>query len=137
MALGGYPGHGTTQYTSVHHHSISHNDGDDDGYVSAAPIAGGYLPAAVPATRYAGFGGPAAGYVGGPAAGYVGGPAAGYVGGRYGAAPFVGGRVYHPRHVHVGVGTPGVKVEVETAKSTIHPKPAMHVTAQVSLFMQF
>lgn len=138
MAVGGFPGHGTTQYTSVHHHSISHNDGDvDDGYVDGG-LAGGYAA-----------GGPAAGgYLGGTgsvAGGYAGGAVVAapaniapvatsrYTGGVYGNRGGLGynGRAYHPRHVHVGVGTPGVKVEVETAKSTISNPKAVHVTAQV------
>ena len=98
MALAGFPGRGTTQYTSVHHHQISHNDGDedDDGYGAA-----GYAP------------GYAQGYAPNPVA-FA--PRMGAFGGLRGG-PFMGARsMYHPRHVHVGVGTPGVKVEVETAK---------------------
>lgn len=40
---------------------------------------------------------------------------------------------YQPRHVHVGVGTPNVKVEVETSKSQIARSPAVHVSAQVRI----
>ena len=40
---------------------------------------------------------------------------------------------YKPHHVHVGVGTPNVKVEVETSKSDITRNPAVHVSAQVSV----
>lgn len=94
MALNGFPGHGTTQYTTVHHHRISHNDGDEDIVDEPASFGGatGYAPGPVPfVPRYGSFGG--------------------YRGGILGART-----AYHPRHVHVGVGTPGVKVEVETAK---------------------
>ena len=157
MALGGFPGHGTTQYTSVHHHSISHNDGDDDAY-NGDVVAPGYVNGGVAAGPGYVNGGLAGGYNGVGVAGVagtgvVGGAAGingavvgnGYLGGlggpvnRYGVVggPAIlgngvafGNRVYRPRHVHVGVGTPGVKVEVETAKSVISSKP-MHVNAQV------
>ena len=149
MALGGFPGHGTTQYTSVHHHTISHNDGDDDGY-NGDVVAPGYVnggvaagPGFVNGGGLGGYNGVGAGVAGAGIAGGVAGiPGAvvgnGYYGGRYGVVggPAIvgngvfGNRVYRPRHVHVGVGTPGVKVEVETAKSIISSKP-MHVTAQV------
>lgn len=143
MALNGFPGHGTTQYTSVHHHRISHNDGDED--LADEPAAGGYGAG----NLNAGYGN--VGYGAGPA-GYAPGmflhfyklklglncyvwyfftelshslidsigpvpfvPRFGSFGGYHGG--IIGGHnAYHPRHVHVGVGTPGVKVEVETAK---------------------
>lgn len=165
MALGGFPGHGTTQYTSVHHHSISHNDGDgDDGY-NGDVVAPGYVNGGVAAGPGFVNGGGLGGYngvgvAGVAGAGVVGGVAGingavvgnGYLGGlggpvnRYGVGSGVvggpaivgngvfGNRVYRPRHVHVGVGTPGVKVEVETAKSVISSKP-MHVAAQVIKIM--
>uniref|UniRef100_A0A7M5WLS9 Uncharacterized protein n=1 Tax=Clytia hemisphaerica TaxID=252671 RepID=A0A7M5WLS9_9CNID len=120
-ANGGFPGRATTQYTSVHHQSISHDDGDADGYVDGGAGYVGGAAAAVPAVS--------AGYVTGgavPAAGYLGG--ASVVGSRYAGSGYLA-RSYHPRHVHVGVGTPGVKVEVETAKSVITSKP-VHVTGQ-------
>ncbi|XP_065668704.1 uncharacterized protein LOC100214209 isoform X2 [Hydra vulgaris] len=37
---------------------------------------------------------------------------------------------YQPRHVHIGVGTPNVKVEVETSKSEIAHNPSVHVSFQ-------
>ena len=158
MALGGFPGHGTTQYTSVHHHTISHEDGEGDSYngdvVGPGYVGGGVAgaPGFVNGVGAPGFvNGAGAGYISSTGAAVAGGAAfpagaigaGGYLGGvgpvnRYGVngAPAINGnglfgnRVYRPRHVHVGVGTPGVKVEVETAKSVISSKP-VHVTAQV------